>query len=121
MRRDFAVDSLRLTLTLSALGQAMGNLANTYSALGRHQDALVMMEKTLEFRRRVLPDNHPRIGISCLNLGLSCEMVGDLPRALQFAREALRILQATLPPSHPHVKHAQQLVREYEADAARRS
>ena len=49
-------------MTLSALGQAMGNLANTYSALGRHQDALVMMEKTLEFRRRVLPENHPDIG-----------------------------------------------------------
>ncbi len=51
-----------LRLTLSALGDAMGNLAITYSALGRHQDALVMMEKTLEFRRRVLPENHPVIG-----------------------------------------------------------
>ncbi len=62
MRRDIEVDSLRLTLTLSAIGQAMCNLANTYSALGRHQDALVMKEKTLEFRRRVLPENHPDIG-----------------------------------------------------------
>ena len=51
-----------LRLTLSALGDAMGNLADTYSALGRHQDALVMQEKTLEFRRRVLPENHPDIG-----------------------------------------------------------
>jgi hypothetical protein len=40
----------------------MGNLASTYSALGRHQDALAMGEKTLEFRRRVLPENHPEIG-----------------------------------------------------------
>jgi hypothetical protein len=40
----------------------MGNLANTYSALGRHQDALLMGEKTLEFWRRVLPENHPNIG-----------------------------------------------------------
>ena len=49
-------------MTLCALGDAMNNLAATYSALGRHQDALVMMEKTLEFRRRVLPENHPEIG-----------------------------------------------------------
>jgi hypothetical protein len=49
-------------MTLSALGIAMGNLAATYSDLGRHQDALVMKEKTLEFRRRVLPENHPNIG-----------------------------------------------------------
>ena len=39
----------------------MVNLANTYSALGRHQEALVMREKTLEFQRRVLPENHPDI------------------------------------------------------------
>ena len=109
-------------MTLSALGDAMGNLANTYLALGRHQDALAMQEKALEFRRRVLPDNHPHIGISCLNLGISCHKVGDLHRALQFAREALRIFQATLPPSHPHVTQAQQLVLRYEGDiSARRS
>ena len=62
MRRDVVVFWLRRRLTLSALGDAIGNLANTYSALGRHQDALVMMEKTLEFRRRVLPENHPDVG-----------------------------------------------------------
>ena len=41
----------------------MNNLADTYSALGRHQDALELQEKTLEFRRRVLPQNHPDIGV----------------------------------------------------------
>ena len=40
----------------------MGNLAVTYSALGRHDDALAMRERVLEFRRRVLPENHPSIG-----------------------------------------------------------
>ncbi len=45
-----------------AVGAAMGDLANTYSALGWDQDALVMKEKTLEFQRRVLPENHPSIG-----------------------------------------------------------
>ena len=40
----------------------MGNLAETYSALGRHDDALAMKERVLEFSRRVLPENHPHIG-----------------------------------------------------------
>jgi hypothetical protein len=40
----------------------MGNLAATYSALGRHDDALAMGEMALEFRRRVLPESHPDIG-----------------------------------------------------------
>ena len=43
-------------------GTAMNNLAVTYSALGRHDDALAMEERVLEFRRRVLPENHPSIG-----------------------------------------------------------
>jgi hypothetical protein len=42
----------------------MSNLAGTYSKLGRHQDALVLQEKTLELQRRVLPENHPDIGVT---------------------------------------------------------
>ena len=40
----------------------MGNLAETYSDLGRHEDALAMAERVLEFNRRVLPEDHPDIG-----------------------------------------------------------
>ena len=40
----------------------MSNLAISYSDLGRLDEALEMWEKTLEFRRRVLPENHPDIG-----------------------------------------------------------
>jgi hypothetical protein len=54
--------------THSVPGQSMGFLGNTYSALGRHQDALVLQEKTLELHRRVLPENHPDIGVKQLCL-----------------------------------------------------
>ena len=57
------VVDLTCDLSRSLLGDAMGNLASAYSALGRHQDALVLGEKTLEFQRRVLPENHPDIGV----------------------------------------------------------
>ncbi len=43
----------------------MNNLAVTYSALGRHANALAMFEQVLEFQRRVLPANHPDIGEGC--------------------------------------------------------
>jgi hypothetical protein len=55
---------LTCNLTRSDSDQAMSNLALAYSALGRHQDALVLKEKTLEFRRRVLPKNHPDMGVT---------------------------------------------------------
>jgi len=57
-----AIVDLTCDLTRSVLGSAMSHLADTYNDLGRHQDALVLQEKTLEFRRRVLPENHPDIG-----------------------------------------------------------
>ncbi len=40
----------------------MGNLGMSYSHLGRHSEALAMQESVLEFRRRVLPADHPDIG-----------------------------------------------------------
>jgi hypothetical protein len=40
----------------------MGHLASTYSNLGRHNEALAMRERVLEFFRRVLPEDHPFIG-----------------------------------------------------------
>ncbi len=40
----------------------MNNLTRLYIELGRYQDAVAMGEKALEFRRRVLPANHPDIG-----------------------------------------------------------
>jgi hypothetical protein len=41
----------------------MNNLSAAYFEIGRHQDALILREKTLELRRRVLPDNHFQIGL----------------------------------------------------------
>jgi hypothetical protein len=37
-------------------------LAHVLSKQGRHADTLALREKVLEFRRRVLPEDHPHIG-----------------------------------------------------------
>jgi hypothetical protein len=106
------VDRLRWLLTLSALGLAISNLASLYSAHGWHQDALVINKDTLELRRRVLPANLPDIGAACVNAGACYLAAGD-----SHVREVLRILQSTLPPSHPHIQKAQQLMCRCESDA----
>ena len=43
-------------------GSAMHDVGRVYSALNRHTDALVVREKTLEFRRLYSPENHTHIG-----------------------------------------------------------
>ena len=50
----------------------MGNLATTYSDLGRHADALAMQERVLEFSRRELPEDHPDIGEGHVWSGVAC-------------------------------------------------
>ncbi len=50
----------------------MGDLANSHSKLGRHKHALEMDERVLEFRRRVLPENHPDIGEGRVRSGVAC-------------------------------------------------
>ena len=50
----------------------MHNLAASYSDLGRHEDALAMRERVLEFRRRVLPENHPDLGEGRVRSGAAC-------------------------------------------------
>jgi hypothetical protein len=107
--------------TCSVLAGAMGNLASTYFALGRHQDALVMEEKTLEFQRRVLPENHPSIGASCFNISFSYGQAGNFHLAMERALEALRIWKTALPPSHPNIEQAQQLVLKIQGTIARRA
>jgi tetratricopeptide (TPR) repeat protein len=115
----------------------MNNLASTYRELGRHADALAMLERVLEFQRRVLPASHPDIGepgllaegffacgvtivmfcpagMTLYNLSFVYKTSGSLPRALECAREALRIYQASLPPGHEHVAKAQSQVRSFE-------
>ena len=62
----------------------MNNLAISYSHLGRHQEALEMREKSLEFRRRVLPENHPETGEGVLRI---------VVRALHSTRDAVCDLQ----------------------------
>ncbi len=50
----------------------MSNLASTYSNLGRHTKALAMKERVLEFRRRVLPEDHPDIGEGRVSSSVAC-------------------------------------------------
>ena len=53
----------------------MGNLAMSYSQLGRHADALAMQERVLEFRCRVLFGNHPDIGEWHVQSGVCTRLV----------------------------------------------
>ena len=53
-------------------------------------------------------------GLALYNISFSYETSGSLRRALECAREALRIRQASLPPGHEDVAGAKSRVRRLE-------
>ena len=50
------------TRLMNISDQAINNLSKTYSALGRHQEALEMRESVLKYREHALPENHLGLG-----------------------------------------------------------
>ena len=50
-------------------------LASVLSDQGKHNEALAMREMVLEFRRRVLPENHPDIGEGHAKSGDACALL----------------------------------------------
>ena len=57
---------------------------------------------------------HMITGMSLYNISFSYEQAGDLHRAIECARQALRIWQAALPPGHEDIVDAEELVRRLE-------
>ena len=57
---------------------------------------------------------HLITGMSLYNISFSYEQAGDLHRAIECAREALRIWRAALPPGHEDVVDAEERVRDLE-------
>jgi serine/threonine protein kinase/tetratricopeptide (TPR) repeat protein len=79
----------------------MNNLANSYDALGRHDDALKLREEVLAIRKANLGPEHPKTLSSMYNLGLSYERFGRSLEALKLKEETLALQKATLGPAHP--------------------
>jgi tetratricopeptide (TPR) repeat protein len=78
----------------------MNNLAISYSALGRHVDALKLNEETLALRKAKLGPDHADTLMSMTELANSYSAVGRYADALQL-REQIRVLvKAKLGPNH---------------------
>ena len=77
------------------------NLANTYGALGRYDDALKLDQETLEIRERVLGSEHPSTLSSRNGLANTYGALGRYEEALELDQETLEIRERVLGPEHP--------------------
>jgi serine/threonine protein kinase len=80
---------------------SMANLANSYSAAGRTQDALKLREETHARRKATLGPDHPETLRSMNNLAQSYFATGRRQDALKLHEETLKRKKAVVGPDHP--------------------
>ncbi len=53
-------------------------------------------------------------GLSLYNISRSYKRVGDFDRAMECARESLRVFQTALPPGHQYIVAAEKMILDLE-------
>jgi tetratricopeptide (TPR) repeat protein len=81
--------------------RSMNNLANTYSSLGRHNDALDLNQTVLNARKDVLGERHPDTLSSMSNLALTYSSLGRHNDALVLNQTVLNAQKDVLGERHP--------------------
>jgi tetratricopeptide (TPR) repeat protein len=81
--------------------RSMNSLANTYSILGRHADALKLREESLPLLKAKLGPDDPETLAVTGNLAANYIALGRYTDALKLREENLPLLKAKLGPDHP--------------------
>jgi tetratricopeptide (TPR) repeat protein len=81
--------------------RSMHHLANSYNALGRHADALQLLEEVLALWKAKLGPDHPNTLRSMNDLAACYHALGRHAEALQRLEETLALRKAKLGPDHP--------------------
>ncbi|CAF1342018.1 unnamed protein product, partial [Rotaria sp. Silwood1] len=68
---------------------------------GQYKGAVSFNEKTLEIKRKTLPEDPSSLAPTYTNIGAAYRNMGNYSKALEFYDKALKILEKSLPPNHP--------------------
>jgi Flp pilus assembly protein TadD len=98
----------------------MLNLALSYSAAGRKDEALKMREEVLPLSRKVFGPEHPETLMAMNNLALSYSAAGRKDEALKMREELLALSRKVNGPEHPATLTAMNNLAESYSDAGRK-
>ncbi|CAF4880143.1 unnamed protein product, partial [Rotaria magnacalcarata] len=68
---------------------------------GEYKDAVEFYERSLEIKRKTLPEDDASLAPTYNNIGLAYNNMGEYSKALEFYERAKQILEISLPPTHP--------------------
>ena len=85
--------------------ELVGTLGNVYRSLGLYEEALELLEQSVELRQRLYPEGHPELALALSNLGSAHYYVGNYTDAERRFRQVLE-LRLRLENSQELVAHA---------------
>ena len=74
-----------------------------YYDLGKYNEALCYLEKTLEISLKIFGDRHPNVATGYNNIGLVYDSLGNFTQALVFYKRSLKISLELLGEVHPDI------------------
>ncbi len=96
---SFFLQALKITRDLDAKhpdnAMILSNLSTVYMSTGDYNKAISICKEVLEIRRKILGENHPKVGGTLQNLGLSYLEIGEYTKAEEMLKQALEIIGQT--------------------------
>ncbi|CAF2028837.1 unnamed protein product [Rotaria magnacalcarata] len=68
---------------------------------GKYPEAIKFYEKSLEIKRKTLPEDHSSLATSYNNIGLVHKNMGEYSEALEYYEKSIENKEIYLPPTHP--------------------
>lgn len=99
---------------------ALNNLASSYRAAARYDEAEPLFREALEITRKTLGADHPDYAIRLNNLAGLLEATGRYDEAEPLFREAVEVIEAALGAEHPNSKNLRDNLEIFLAEKARR-
>ncbi|CAF4623936.1 unnamed protein product, partial [Rotaria socialis] len=70
---------------------------------GEYQQTVTFYEKSLEIKRKTLPEDHASLAPTYSNIGGVYKNMGEYSKALEYYEKDLEITKKALPPTHTDV------------------
>lgn len=105
---NFSEDSffrLQLPLQVNSYEEAESLIkyGMTYYNIEQYEKALRKFEDALHIQQKLLPSNHPNLGISYVHIGNVYSKTNQFSQALSYYKKALKIQEQSLPSNHPDI------------------
>ncbi|CAF1381680.1 unnamed protein product, partial [Rotaria magnacalcarata] len=70
---------------------------------GKYPEAVKFYEKSLEIKRKTLPEDDASLAPTYSNIGQVYDNMGEYSKALEYYEKANKINLQSLPANHPHI------------------